>query len=1429
MSYCDHPNCSTTRIKALHSAHSFLCSKSKHYHSWHHHKNHKHVHRGILAVYIVAIIGLLISNIIGPIATHAASATWNINTAGDYTYDDTKVEFTGGVAQLKTAYTAGTDWIATDGGGNNWNYRKKITFDNSAQAENIVDFPALVKLDKDIDIDYLKTQDSGQDIRFTDSDGKTVLPHEIERWDETGISYVWTKVPQIDASSNTDYIYMYYGNSTVADGQQVTSVWDSGFLGVWHNNETGATTQDSTSNDKDGTKTADGHPAPIAGQIYNGQNFLGDDRVGTTINNALTDFTVEVWYKDNGVSDNGGYERLADKSYTGCFWFGRNSTAANSWGGGVRQGSAPYGIFVTLTDGQWHQVTSLRSGSMHYVYGDGGSVSASENVGNTACDNTNFAIGGYGDGTANQRFGGVIDEVRLSSTARSQKWLAASYKSGKDTFNTIDANPTTLYPTTSPTLVPNTAQGYSSLSAFSDTLGSGSAGTIKYQISPDGGATWYRYNSGWVTTVAGYTESNTSAEINSNISTFTAGSDPKTFKWRAYLNSDGSQLPKLDSIALTYIWDTGNPNNVSAFTSAKSQADGGVDLGASDGSVWYSYPTPSFSWANPGDTANDGETESGISTYYICFNTNETCHPVNEGTSQSGTTYTASNLVSGQTYYFRIRTKDNAGNYSSAENQLFTYKYDGTKPDNPHYVSASPSGFSSSKNFTFTWPTSTSAAAEDTGGSNLLGYQYKINSDTVWYGSSHTGVPTDVIPYGTGTIALTEEDQELVTQGTNTFYLRTLDNAGNITDTTIQVPFYFNNSAPKTPTGLTVEPKTNTTNSFSFRWNAPENPTSPIVGYYYAVNPTLPLTVGKASYTEENSLPADDYANQEENFLYVVAKDEAGNANLASCDSIQNNPETDGCARVSFTANTPAPGIPTGVLINDQSIRGVAYKVSLSWNEPEQVGIGIAKYNIYRKSGSDDYVKIDSSVVKYYLDDTVQPGIEYFYKIKSVDSTDKESASSSVVNITPKGRYESPARVEEGSIKVVTTSRTASISWGTETNRDPFTNDIHTTDSTIAYGKTQALEATAATITKQTSSHLIPLDSLEPDTLYYYKILGRDEDGNQTEGDVLTFQTEKPTLISNVETLEIRQNTAIVRWISSRITTTKILYGKTESYGLTYDEGNTPNATTHPVSLKDLDPGTTYNFKIQGLDQFGDTFVSDNYTFTTLEYPRIENITFQPIKTAATTTIEVAWTTNVETDGKVQFASTDGADWREEYNGAFKKDHKFTIGAGKLLDQKTYLFKASVRDRYTNEATSENQSYTTPEDTRPPVVTNLQTEVSIEGSGDSAKVSAIVTWDTDEPADSQVFYGAGTSGDYSNSTGKDGTMVTSHLVVLSDLKAAQTYHVKAVSLDKSGNSAESPAQNFVTNQASQSVVNIILTRLQQTFGWMTSFNKLFGG
>ena len=133
-----------------------------------------------------------------------------------------QTDWSGGIgASNTTQFSSGTNIdYATNGEvkltgqsswyNSSWKYIKKITFDNRTSylgvtSEALVNFPVLVKVDGS-SIDYSNTQNLGQDIRFTDSDGTTLLSYEIEKWDEASYSYVWVKVPQIDINSNTDYI-----------------------------------------------------------------------------------------------------------------------------------------------------------------------------------------------------------------------------------------------------------------------------------------------------------------------------------------------------------------------------------------------------------------------------------------------------------------------------------------------------------------------------------------------------------------------------------------------------------------------------------------------------------------------------------------------------------------------------------------------------------------------------------------------------------------------------------------------------------------------------------------------------------------------------------------------------------------------------------------------------------------------------------------------------------------------------------------------------------------------------------------------------------------------------------------------------------------------------------------------------------------------
>ena len=75
---------------------------------------------------------------------------------------------------------------------------------------------------------------------------------------------------------------------------------------------------------------------------------------------------------------------------------------------------------------------------------------------------------------------------------------------------------------------------------------------MKYQLSKDGGTTWYYYNgSAW--TVAGsasYSLANPLTTINTNIVAFHALSGGRNFKVRIFLHSSGSQQTEVDTLTL---------------------------------------------------------------------------------------------------------------------------------------------------------------------------------------------------------------------------------------------------------------------------------------------------------------------------------------------------------------------------------------------------------------------------------------------------------------------------------------------------------------------------------------------------------------------------------------------------------------------------------------------------------------------------------------------------------------------------------------------------------------------------------------------------------------------------------------------------------------------------------------------------------------
>lgn len=157
-----------------------------------------------------------------------------------------------------------------------------------------------------------------------------------------------------------------------------------------------------------------------------------DDFVNTSITTAFNDFTVGIWFKQVGSII--VYQRLIDKNFLNGFWIGRNASTANSWGGGVREGSSPYGRFITLTDGQWHYIVSKREGTTHTIYGDGITNTTSGTVSSTALDSTSVLIA-KSDQPGIDPFNGNIGSVQIYNRALSASEVLQNYNAQKSRFN----------------------------------------------------------------------------------------------------------------------------------------------------------------------------------------------------------------------------------------------------------------------------------------------------------------------------------------------------------------------------------------------------------------------------------------------------------------------------------------------------------------------------------------------------------------------------------------------------------------------------------------------------------------------------------------------------------------------------------------------------------------------------------------------------------------------------------------------------------------------------------------------------------------------------------------------------------------------------------------------------------------------------------
>jgi phosphodiesterase/alkaline phosphatase D-like protein len=167
------------------------------------------------------------------------------------------------------------------------------------------------------------------------------------------------------------------------------------------------------------------------------------------------------------------------------------------------------------------------------------------------------------------------------------------------------------------------------------------------------------------------------------------------------------------------------------------------------------------------------------------------------------------------------------------------------------------------------------------------------------------------------------------------------------------------------------------------------------------------------------------------------------------------------------------------------------------------------------------------------------------------------------------------------------TSSGITISWSTNVP----------SNTSVAYGTTNALTSVTPVQTALSNSHGVTLTGLQPSTLYYFQAQSADVNGNTGTSTVYSFTTLAggTPVISNVLVTPGSGNTASIGWTTSVPTYSYVQYGTSSGNYIRYSALTSLTASPN-VSLGYVPSGTVY-YQLVSTDANGDLVVSAEATF----------------------------------------------------------------------------------------------------------------------------------------------------------------------------------------------------------------------------------------
>lgn len=321
------------------------------------------------------------------------------------------------VVMLTTLMMAGLSHAAWNP---DWTQRVKIGLNTAADGLAItsaVDSPAVLIRLHTGNFQFLEAKPDGTDLRFIASDDKTPLKYHIEKFDGLNeLAFVWVQVPKLEPGAKDAFIWLYYGNPDAAAGDDVKGSYDAAQGLIYHFNERETLPQDSTANANHAASST--AKAIGAGLIGGALSFDGTAELALpstpSLKSGANGLSLSFWIKPTDAADAPVYTQTEGAAPLSITMRGGKLEAQS--GTLTATASAP------LVPGAWqHVAIVVKDGLTMYLNGQEVAKAAG-----AVADLSGGAVIGKG-------FKGEIDELQVSTTARSADWIkTAAQSQGQD-------------------------------------------------------------------------------------------------------------------------------------------------------------------------------------------------------------------------------------------------------------------------------------------------------------------------------------------------------------------------------------------------------------------------------------------------------------------------------------------------------------------------------------------------------------------------------------------------------------------------------------------------------------------------------------------------------------------------------------------------------------------------------------------------------------------------------------------------------------------------------------------------------------------------------------------------------------------------------------------------------------------------------------